>query len=154
MAKVSAGLLLYRRRRRRLEVLLVHPGGPFWAKKDRGVWSIPKGEAEPGEDLLACARRELYEETGFTADGPFTPLAPAKQTSKLVYAWAAKGKSDSSAPVSNTFEMEYPPRSGCIRTFPEIDKAEWFDLATAREKILNGQRDLLDQLERMLDYRR
>jgi predicted NUDIX family NTP pyrophosphohydrolase len=151
MAKVSAGLLLYRRRQGRLEVLLVHPGGPFWAGKDRGAWSIPKGEVEPGEDLLTRARQELREETGLTAEGPFTPLALVKQLGKVVHAWAAEGEGDVSAITSNTFQIEYPPRSGRFRSFPEVDKARWFDLATAREKILNSQRDLLDQLERMLD---
>jgi len=151
MAKVSAGLLLYRRHRGHLEVLLVHPGGPFWAKKDCGVWSIPKGEVEPGEDLLTRARQELHEETGFTAEGPFRPLAPVVQPGKLVHAWAAEGEGDAAAIVSNTFDMEYPPGSGRIRTYPEVDKAGWFDLVSARQKILKGQRDLLDQLERMLE---
>lgn len=150
MAKVSAGVLLYRRREGRLEVLLVHPGGPFWAKKDRGVWSIPKGEVEPGEDRLARALTELHEETGFSAEGPFTPLVPVKQPAKWVHAWAAQGDGDVSSIVSNTFEIEYPPRSGRLRTFPEVDRAGWFDLATAREKIIPGQRDLLDQLERAM----
>lgn len=153
MTKVSAGVLLYRRREGRLEVLLVHPGGPFWVKKDRGVWSIPKGELEPGEDLLSRARQELHEETSFSAEGPFVPLVPVKQPGKLVHAWAAEGEGDASAIVSNTFQLEYPSRSGRIRTFPEVDRAGWFDLATAREKIITGQRDLLDQLERMLDRR-
>jgi predicted NUDIX family NTP pyrophosphohydrolase len=151
MAKVSAGLLLYRRHQGSLEVLLVHPGGPFWARKDRGAWSIPKGEVEPGEDLLTRARQELHEETGLTAEAPFTPLAFVKQRGKVVHAWAAEGEGDASAIISNTFQIEYPPRSGHFRTFPEVDKAGWFDLATAREKILNSQRDLLDQLERMFD---
>jgi len=151
VAKVSAGVLLYRRREGRLEVLLVHPGGPFWAGKDRGAWSIPKGEVEPREDFLVRARQELLEETGLRAEGPFTPLAAAKQRGKVVHAWAAEGAGDASAIVSNTFQIEYPPRSGRLRTFPEVDKAAWFDLATAREKILDGQRDLLDQLEGMLE---
>jgi predicted NUDIX family NTP pyrophosphohydrolase len=146
-------MLLYRWRRGRLEVLLVHPGGPFWAKKDRGVWSIPKGEVEPCEDLLARAQQELREETGFTTEGPFTPLVPAKQSGKLVHAWATEGNGDASAIVSNTFQIEYPPRSGRLRTFPEVDQAGWFDLATARDKILKSQRGLLDQLKRILDQR-
>jgi predicted NUDIX family NTP pyrophosphohydrolase len=150
MATVSAGLLLYRRRAGGVEVLLVHPGGPFWAKKDLGAWSIPKGETEPDEDLLACARRELGEETGFHAEGPFVPLAPVKQSKKTVYAWATESDADVAALTSNTFSLEYPPRSGKFREYPEVDAAAWFDLVTAREKILAGQRPLLDQLERML----
>jgi predicted NUDIX family NTP pyrophosphohydrolase len=151
MAKVSAGVLLYRRREGHLEVLLVHPGGPFWMKKDRGVWSIPKGELKTGEDMLSRARAELHEETGFTAEGPFVPLVPVRQPGKWVHAWAAEGEGDASAIVSNTFQLEYPPRSGRIRTFPEVDRAGWFDLPAAREKIIAGQRALLDQLERMFD---
>ena len=151
MAKVSAGVLLYRRRERHLEVLLVHPGGPFWIKKDHGVWSIPKGEVKTGEELLSRAREELHEETGFTTEGPFIPLVPVRQPGKLIHAWAAEGEGDASAIVSNTFRLEYPPRSGRIRTFPEVDRAGWFDLPTAREKIIAGQRGLLDQLERMFD---
>jgi predicted NUDIX family NTP pyrophosphohydrolase len=150
MAKTSAGLLLYRKRSGKLEVLLVHPGGPFWAKKDAGAWSIPKGEAEPGEDLLERARRELHEETGFRADGPFTPLHPVKQTNKIVYAWAAEGDGETSSIISNTFTIEYPPRSGKMKTFPEVDKAEWFDLEAASEKILPTQRSLLHELQRII----
>ncbi|MGZ3543079.1 MAG: NUDIX domain-containing protein, partial [Vulcanimicrobiaceae bacterium] len=130
MAKISAGLLLYRWRDGDLEVLLVHPGGPFWAKKDRGAWSIPKGEADRGEDLLARARQEFHEETGCTAEGPFKPLVPVKQPGKFIYAWAVEGTCDVTAVVSNTFQMEYPPRSGRFSTFPEVDRADWFDLAT------------------------
>jgi predicted NUDIX family NTP pyrophosphohydrolase len=151
MVKVSAGVLLYRWCEGHLEVLLVHPGGPFWMKKDHGVWSIPKGEVQTGEELLSRAREELREETGFIAEGPFIPLAPVRQPGKLVHAWAAEGEGDASAIVSNTFQLEYPPRSGRLRTFPEVDRAGWFDLPTAREKILTGQRNLLDQLERLLD---
>jgi predicted NUDIX family NTP pyrophosphohydrolase len=150
MAKVSAGLLLYRRRDGHLEVLLVHPGGPFWAKKDQGAWSIPKGEVESDEDLLARARQELHEETGLVVEGPFIPLDPVKQPGKLVHAWATEADVDVATITSNTFEIEYPPRSGKLRNFPEVDKAEWFDLATARRKILERQRGLLDQLERTL----
>jgi predicted NUDIX family NTP pyrophosphohydrolase len=135
-------------------VLLVHPGGPFWAKKDQGAWSIPKGEAEPGEDLLARAGQELREETGCTAEGLFKPLLPVKQPGKLIYAWAVEGTCDVTKVVSNTFQIEYPARSGRFRTFPEVDRAAWFDLATAREKIVKGQRDLLDQLEKMFANRR
>jgi predicted NUDIX family NTP pyrophosphohydrolase len=128
-------------------VLLVHPGGPFWAKRDLGSWSIPKGEAEPGEDLLQRALEELHEETGFTAAGPFMPLLPAKQSGKLVYAWAAVGDGDVDALVSNTFRIEYPPHSGRFQEFPEVDRAGWFDLVRARAKILPSQRTFLDQLE-------
>jgi predicted NUDIX family NTP pyrophosphohydrolase len=146
MPKVSAGLLLYRRVDDQLQVLLVHPGGPFWAKKDAGAWSIPKGEAEPGEDLLRRALQEVREETGFEVDGPFRPLAPVKQSAKWVHGWAAEFDCDASAIVSNTFELEYPPRSGQFRKFPEVDKAEWFDLESATRKILPAQRPLLEQL--------
>jgi predicted NUDIX family NTP pyrophosphohydrolase len=150
VAKVSAGLLVYRRRNGELEVLLVHPGGPFWVKKDLGAWSIPKGEAQPGEDLLARACAELQEETGFVVDGPFMPLTLVKQTAKHVHVWAVPGDGDARAIVSNTFEIEYPPRSGKMRTFPEVDKAGWFDLETAHAKIIAGQRPALDELERAL----
>jgi len=150
MPKISAGLVLHRRREGRLEVLLVHPGGPFWAKKDLGAWSIPKGEAAAGEDLLARARTELREETGWQTDGPFMPLTPVKQSGKIVHAWASPAEGDAATIVSNTFELEFPPRSGRRQTFPEVDRAGWFDLATAREKIVAGQRGLLDQLERAL----
>jgi predicted NUDIX family NTP pyrophosphohydrolase len=114
-----------------------------------GSWSIPKGEAEPGEDLLHRALEELHEETGFAAGGPFTPLLPAKQSGKLVYAWAAMGDGDVAALVSNTFRIEYPPHSGRFQEFPEVDRAAWFDLATARAKILPSQRTFLDQLEQI-----
>lgn len=130
--------------------MLVHPGGPFWAKKDLGAWSIPKGEAEADEDLLTRAQIELREETGLHVDGPFQTLAPVNQTGKRVHAWAVPGNGDVSTISSNTFEIEYPPRSGRARRFPEVDRAGWFDLTTAREKILKGQRGLLDQLERLL----
>lgn len=131
----------------------MHPGGPFWAKKDHGAWSIPKGEAGPGEDLLARARAELREETGLDAEGSFVRLAPVKQTGKWVHAWAIEGDADVASIVSNTFSIEYPPHSGRLRTFPEVDKAEWFDVATARDKIIKGQCALLDQLEQALDPR-
>jgi len=146
MPKISAGLLLYRRAGNERQVLLVHPGGPFWAKKDLGAWSIPKGEVEPGEDLLQRALQEMREETGFTVDGPFTPLRPVKQSAKWVHAWAAEFDCDASAIVSNTFQIEYPPRSGKFKEFPEVERAEWFHLETAAEKILPAQRPLLRQL--------
>lgn len=144
MPKVSAGLVLYRRRGENLQVLLVHPGGPFWAKKDLGAWSIPKGEADGDDDLLAVAVREVHEETGFDVDGPFTALSPVKQSAKLVYAWSTEFDADAQAIVSNTFRVEYPPRSGRFADFPEVDKAAWFDRVTANKKILPSQRPLLD----------
>jgi predicted NUDIX family NTP pyrophosphohydrolase len=151
MPKVSAGLLLYRRPEGVLELLLVHPGGPFWAKKDLGAWSIPKGEAAPGEDLLARVKQEFQEETGFAAEGAFEALLPVKQAGgKLVHAWAVEGDCDAGAITSNSFTIEWPPRSGRLREFPEVDKAAWFDLAAARRKINKGQLALLDQLEELL----
>jgi predicted NUDIX family NTP pyrophosphohydrolase len=151
MARESAGLLLHRRRSGRIEVLLVHPGGPFWAKKDQGAWSIPKGEIEPGEDPLARALTELEEETGLAVTGPFTALAPLRQPGgKRVQAWAAPGDADPVPDASNFFRLEWPPGSGDFRDFPEVDRAQWFDLATARAKILKGQAPLLDQLEALL----
>jgi predicted NUDIX family NTP pyrophosphohydrolase len=151
MAKQSAGVLLYRFRQAALEVFLVHPGGPFWAKKDLGAWSIPKGEAAPGEELLARAQREFAEETGFSLDGDFRPLAPVRQVGgKLVHAWAIEGDCDAAAIRSNSFELEWPPRSGRLRTFPEVDRAQWFALPLARDKINPAQRALLDELEHLL----
>lgn len=143
MPKISAGLLLYRRHGKNLQVLLVHPGGPFWAKKDAGAWSIPKGEAEPQEDLLAVAVREVREETGFEVEGPFAALSPVKQSGKVVHAWAAQYDCDPRIIVSNTFRIEFPPRSGRFAEFPEVDKAQWFDREIAQEKILQSQRPLL-----------
>lgn len=145
MPKVSSGLLLYRRCGGELQVLLVHPGGPFWAKKDVGAWSIPKGEAETGEDLLAVARREVREETGFVVVGPFEPLAPVRQSAKIVHAWAAPHDGDAGTIVSNTFRIEFPPRSRRFREIPEVDKAGWFDYETACQKILQSQRPLLEE---------
>ena len=151
MPKISAGLLLYRRRQGVPEVFLVHPGGPFWAKQDAGAWSIPKGEAAPGEDLLSAARREFQEETGLGVGGEFRALAPVRQPSgKTVHAWALEADCDAGAIRSNSFEMEWPPRSGQRREFPEVDRAAWFDLPTARSKVTKGQLGLLDQLERLL----
>jgi predicted NUDIX family NTP pyrophosphohydrolase len=150
MAKASAGLLLYRGLGARIEVLLVHPGGPYWAKRDLGAWSIPKGEAEPGEDLLARAQVELREETGLRVSGPFTPLDPVRQSGKVVHAWAVAADYDVSKITSNTFDIEFPPRSGRVQRFPEVDRADWFDLVTARKKILSAQRRFLDELEHLL----
>ena len=152
MAKQSAGLLLYRVRQGAPEVFLVHPGGPFWAKKDAGAWSIPKGEAAPGEDLLARAQREFTEETGFALAGEFRPLAPIRQSGgKIVHAWAVAFDGDPAVIRSNTFSLEWPPRSGRMQDFPEVDRAAWLDLATARRKINQAQASLLDQLPTVID---
>ena len=148
-ADVSAGILVYRETNATLEVLLAHPGGPFWARKDAGAWTIPKGLVEPGADLLATAQREFTEETGFTATGPFVPLAPVRQASgKIVHGFACRGDFDSTKLISNMFEIEWPPRSGQRRQFPEVDRAAWFDLATAREKLTAYQRPFLVELEK------
>lgn len=151
MPKRSAGLLLYRELRGVVEVLLVHPGGPFWAHKDDGAWSIPKGEIDSGEEPLAAARREFAEETGAPCEGEFIALQPARQPSgKIVYAWAVRADFDPARLRSNTFSMEWPPKSGQWRDFPEVDRAAWFTLAEARTKIQPGQLPLLDQLEALL----
>jgi predicted NUDIX family NTP pyrophosphohydrolase len=146
--KRSAGILLYRRSGGEPEVLLVHPGGPFWAKKDGGAWSIPKGEYDDAEDPQACARREFHEETGTElAPGELAELGSVRQKSgKQVTAWAAEGDLDPETVSSNTFEMEWPPRSGSRQAFPEVDRAEWFDLETAREKLNPAQTAFLDRL--------
>lgn len=147
MPTTSAGLLLYRYTPSGLEVLLVHPGGPFWKRKDLGAWSIPKGEATEGEDLLAVAQREFREETGFTAEGPAVPLGQVRQSGgKTVHAWAVSGDVDPSQLRSNTFEIEWPRASKQIRRFPEVDKAGWFNLAEARRRILSAQVAFLDAL--------
>ncbi len=151
MPKRSAGLVLYRKTPRGVEVLLVHPGGPFWAKKDEGAWSIPKGEYEADEDALSAARREFEEETGHSPAGPFQPLGEVKQPGgKLVTAWAVEGDCDVAAIKSNLFEMEWPPRSGRRQSFPEVDRAAWFSLADARQKILKGQIPFLERLQEFL----
>jgi predicted NUDIX family NTP pyrophosphohydrolase len=148
MPRTSAGLLMFRRRHGALEALLVHPGGPFWAKKDLGAWTIPKGEVAEGEDALATARREFEEETGIHAEGPFRPLGSVKQKGgKVVHAWACEGDCDPAAIRSNTFRVQWPPGSGEWRTFPEVDRAEWFDLGEARRRINPAQAALLDALE-------
>jgi predicted NUDIX family NTP pyrophosphohydrolase len=150
MSKISAGILLYRIRDDNVEVLLVHPGGPFFRNKDAGSWSIPKGETDDDEDLLAVARRELEEETGLKPAGPFVPLKPIKQKGgKIVHAWACAGDCDPSQLKSNTFTLEWPPRSGKLQEFPEVDRAEFFDLATAKEKINSAQVALLEELAAM-----
>jgi predicted NUDIX family NTP pyrophosphohydrolase len=147
MAKLSAGLLMYRRREGRLEFLLVHPGGPFWKGKDAGAWTIPKGEIEEGEDVLATARREFEEEVGFAPEGDFIELTAIKQKGgKTVRAWAFEGNCDPEKIKSNTFTMEWPPRSGQMGTFPEVDQAAFFDLPRAKEKINPAQVLLLEEL--------
>lgn len=143
----SAGILMYRRTGSRPQVLLVHPGGPYWKRRDDGAWSIPKGEIEAGEDAGIAARREFAEETGVRVAGPLEPLGEIRQRGgKRVIAFAVEGDLDIHAVRSNTFEIEWPPKSGKMRTFPEIDRAEWFDQAVARIKILESQRPLLDRL--------
>jgi predicted NUDIX family NTP pyrophosphohydrolase len=147
---ISAGLLAFRRENG-LEILLAHPGGPFWAKKDDGVWTIPKGLAEPGADLLATAQREFTEETNLSAAGEFIALAPVKQKNgKIVHAWAFEADLDLASFASNTFELEWPPRSGRRQSFPEIDRIAYFTLPAARIKILPYQLPLLRELERRL----
>src|SRR6185503_14204738 len=144
--KTSAGLLLYRRCPE-LEVFLVHPGGPFWARKDAGAWSIPKGEIEDGEDMLQAAKREFTEETGFTISGEFRSLDPLKQPSgKIIYAWAIEADCDPGQIRSNSFSLEWPPKSGKIQQYPEVDRAAWFNIAEARNKILAGQVGFIEQL--------
>jgi predicted NUDIX family NTP pyrophosphohydrolase len=146
---MSAGILLYRRGPDGLEYFLVHPGGPFWAKKDLGSWSIPKGEFTPEEEPLAAAQREFKEETGFEVSGPFEALEPQKQRSgKLVFAWACEGQADAASIKSNMFSMEWPPRSGKMREFPEVDRAEWFSYDEAKKRIVSGQAGFLDEGER------
>jgi predicted NUDIX family NTP pyrophosphohydrolase len=145
--KRSAGILLYRRNASGLQVFLAHPGGPFWAKKDAGAWTIPKGEIGEGEDPLAAAQREFAEEIGVRIDGEFVELKPVRQKSgKLVLAWAVEGECDPAALRSNVFSMEWPPKSGKRADFPEVDRAAWFSLAAAREKLLPAQLPLLDDL--------
>ena len=150
--RTSSGILLWRRNDGRLEVLLAHQGGPFWAKKDLGHWTIPKGEVEPGEEFEAVARREFAEETGHDApDQPLIALGEITQKSgKLVLGWAVEGNLDPSTAVSNTFEIEWPPRSGLIQSFPEIDRVEWFDLDEARRKLKAAQVPFLERLQAVL----
>lgn len=148
MARTSAGLLLVRTGPAGLEVLLVHPGGPFWATKDDGAWSIPKGELDDGEAPLAAAIRETREELGVEIAGEFVALTPVRQAGgKTVHAWAVRAEFDPARLASQTFEMEWPPRSGRRQTFPEVDRAAWFTIDEAKRKILKGQVGLLDELE-------
>ncbi|WPV01299.1 NUDIX domain-containing protein [Mucilaginibacter sp. cycad4] len=147
MPKQSAGILLYRKAPHGLQVFLVHPGGPFFKNKDEGSWSVPKGEYLPDEDPLAAAKREFQEETGHEIAGNFIALSPIKQKGgKTVLAWAVEGSIDQENIKSNTFEIEWPPRSGKKQTFDEIDRAEWFDIATAKIKINPAQAALIDEL--------
>jgi len=149
--KNAAGLLLYRHRGELLEVFLVHPGGPFWAKKDAGAWSLPKGEIGEDEDPLQAAKREFTEETGFPIEGEFRPLEPIKQPGgKVVQAWAIEADCDPAQVRSNVFTMEWPPKSGRTQQFPEVDRAEWFAVAEARKRIIAAQINFLDQLVSVL----
>jgi predicted NUDIX family NTP pyrophosphohydrolase len=151
MAKNSAGLLLYRNSAKSFEVFLVHPGGPFWSRRDEGSWSIPKGEFTEGENPLEAAKREFREETGLGVDGQFEELHPVSQPGgKTVYAWAVEGDLDVSAIRSNNFSIEWPPKSGKIENFPEVDRGAWFNFDLARRKMLKGQIALLDQLQQKL----
>ena len=151
MAARSAGIIVYRKRAETIEVLLVHPGGPFWSKRDAGAWSIPKGEYSDDEDAEAAARREFEEETGWTIASDLLPLGEIRQKAgKTVTAFAAEGDFDTASLDSNRFEIEWPPKSGRIAAFPEVDRAGWFALDEAREKIIKGQRPLLDRLEALV----
>ena len=153
MVRRSAGILLYRRRGPGVEVLLVHPGGPLWARRDAGAWSIPKGEYGEGEDPLAVALREFEEETGQRPpEGGLVALGEVRQKGgKVVSAWAAPGDLDPEAVTSNTFSMEWPPRSGKMPEFPEVDRTAWVDFAAARKKLIKGQIGLIDQLEDLIE---
>jgi predicted NUDIX family NTP pyrophosphohydrolase len=151
MLKQSAGILLYRMTDEQLQVFLVHPGGPFFRKKDEGAWSIPKGEYVDGEEPLAAAQREFEEETGQTISGSFVKLQPVKQKSgKVVQAWAVEGDIDHDAIKSNLFEIEWPPKSGKRVSFPEIDRAGWFTIEIAKQKIIPGQLGLIEELEKLI----
>ncbi len=147
MPRQSAGILLFRFNGAILELFLVHPGGPFWAKKDDGAWSIPKGEFTEDEDALSAAKREFFEETGVHVDGTFTPLGSVKQPGgKVVHVWAHQRDCDPSTIKSNTFVLEWPPGSGKEQEFPEVDRAAWFGIPAAREKLLKGQMVFIDRL--------
>lgn len=150
-SRVSAGLLMYRIMNGHVQVLLAHPGGPYFKNKDEGDWSIPKGEIEPGEEMLEAARREFAEEIGIHAAGPFIALSPVKQKGgKIVHAWACAGDFDPATIVSNMFSMEWPPGSGRQAEFPEVDRAEFFDIKQARRKIKAAQAPLIDELVAIL----
>lgn len=151
MTRVSAGLLMYRIHDGKLQVLLAHPGGPFYRNKDEGVWTIPKGEIDAEEELQDAAMREFEEETGIKPTGPFLVLKPIRQKGgKIVHAWAFQGDCDPTAIVSNTFSMEWPPKSGRQTEFPEIDRADFFDLETARQKINSSQMAFLEECEQLV----
>jgi predicted NUDIX family NTP pyrophosphohydrolase len=155
MEKISAGLLMYRLRNEQLEVLLVHPGGPFWKNKDAGAWTIPKGELREGEEALAAAKREFAEELGIAPAGEFIELTAVKQRGgKVVQAWAFEGDCEPAAAASNTFTIEWPPRSGRMATFPEIDRAEFFNLEQAKEKINAAQVSFLEEFREKVARRR
>jgi predicted NUDIX family NTP pyrophosphohydrolase len=148
MPRVSAGILLYRRRGASVQVFLVHPGGPFWERKDEGAWSVPKGLVDAGEEELACARREFREETGFEApaEGAALDLGTYRQPSgKRLHIWAIEGDCDAAKLSSNLFEMEWPPKSGRMTRFPEVDRGDWFDRSEALEKVSTGQRPVLEK---------
>jgi predicted NUDIX family NTP pyrophosphohydrolase len=147
----SAGLLMFRRGAVGAEVLLAHPGGPFWVRRDEAAWTLPKGEIDPGEDALAAGRREFLEETGFASEPPFLPLGELRQKSgKRITAWAFEGDADPALLVSNEFDMEWPPRSGRMQSFPEVDRVQWFGLKEARRKLIAGQAPFIDALEQWL----
>lgn len=153
MSVQSAGILLFRFKRKKLEILLAHPGGPFFENKDEGVWSIPKGLCEDNESLLETARREFEEETGFAVNGDFIGLGQLRlKSGKIVHAWALEYDIDATKMVSNSFEMEWPRHSGQIREFPEMDRAAWFGLVEARSKIAKGQAAFIDWLVASIDY--
>ncbi len=151
MPKKSAGIIVFKKNHDEYEFLLVHPGGPFWAKKDLNSWSIPKGEFGDEEEPLDAAKREFEEETGFKITGEFIELDPVKQPSgKIIFSWAVEGNIDASKVKSNLFKMEWPPRSGAFKEFPEVDCAEWFGFETAKQKILSGQAPILENLKGIL----
>lgn len=151
MPKKSAGILVFRKNKGEYEVLLVHPGGPFWAKKDLNSWSVPKGEFGDDEDAFSAAKREFKEETGFWPEGEFIKLDVVKQPGgKLIHTWAVEGDIDASKVKSNLFKLEWPPKSGSFKEFPEIDRAEWFTFEIARKKILKGQVPILENLAEKL----
>jgi predicted NUDIX family NTP pyrophosphohydrolase len=153
MQKLSAGLLMFRRVNTGIEVLLVHPGGPFWQRKDLGSWSIPKGEYEKGQDPLEAAKREFEEETGVSPEGEFISLEEVKQPSgKVIAVWALEGNCSADQVRSNTFQMEWPPKSGKLQEFPEVDRASWFSLEEARDRISKGQVEFIEKFIHRLDY--
>lgn len=155
MPKISAGILMYHFKEGRPQVLLVHPGGPLWDKKDIGAWSIPKGLVDGDEDAIETAKREFEEETGFKVSGRFIPLSQQRTRSgKIIKAWAVEGYIDASNIKSNIFEMEWPPHSGRIREFPEVDRAGWFNIDEAKKRIIPSQLGFIEELERIISERR